>query len=178
MAKVLYHVTMSLDGCIAGPEHSMSWMTQLPPDEPPVEGLAVAGTSGAALAGRNGYDVGRKAGSKLYGGAFSGAIFVLTHNPPTDETDPAYTFVSGDIRPIVGTALDAADGKDVLILGGTIAAQCVEAGLLDEIFVHISPVLLGQGIPLFPSSLPPVVLDPISNTQVGRTTNLRYRVVR
>ncbi|NEA36777.1 dihydrofolate reductase family protein [Streptomyces sp. SID13031] len=177
MAKVLYHVTMSLDGFIAGPEHSMSWMAQ-GDSGPQDEGMAVAKTSGAALAGRNGYEIGRQAGSELYGGAYSGPIFILTHRPPTDETNPAYTFLSGDIRPIVKTALDAAGGKDLLILGGTIAAQCIEAGLLDELFVHVSPVLLGQGIPLFRSTGPLVTLDPISSTQVGRTTNLRYRVVR
>jgi dihydrofolate reductase len=178
MAKVLYHATMTLDGFIAGPEHSMDWMALVADDAPQDEGMAVAETSGAALAGRHGYDIGRQAGSKLYGGAYTGPIFVLTHRPPTDETDPVYTFLSGDIRPVVKTALEAAGGKDLLILGGTIAAQCIEAGLLDEIFVHVAPVLLGQGTPLFRSTAPAVALDPISSTQVGRTTNLRYRVVR
>jgi dihydrofolate reductase len=176
MAKVLYHVTMSLDGFIAGPEHSMEWM-KVADSGPQPEGMEVARTSGAALAGRHGYEIGRRAGSELYGGAYSGPIFVLTHNPPTDETNPVYSFVSGDIRPVVKTALDAADGKDLLILGGTVAAQCIEAGLLDELFIHIAPVLLGQGIPLFRSTGPFVALEPISSTQVGRSTNLRYRVI-
>ncbi|MFI5708224.1 dihydrofolate reductase family protein [Kribbella sp. NPDC051620] len=176
MAKVLYHVTMSLDGFIAGPEHSMAWMAQAPVG-PQDEGMAVAKTSGAALAGRNGYEIGRQAGSELYGGAYTGPIFVLTHNPPANETNPAYTFVSGDIRPVVKTALDAAGGKDLLVLGGTVAAQCIEAGLLDELFIHVSPILLGQGVPLYRSTGPAVALEPISSKQVGRSTNLRFRVI-
>ncbi|GAA0937715.1 dihydrofolate reductase family protein [Kribbella koreensis] len=176
MAKVLYHVTMSLDGFIAGPEHSMEWM-KAAGSGPQPEGMEVAKTSGAALAGRNGYDAGRRVGGELYGGAYDGPIFVLTHNPPADEPNPAYTFVSGDIRPVVKTALEAADGKDLLILGGTVAAQCIEAGLLDELFIHIAPILLGQGIPLFRSTGPLVSLEPISITQVGASANLRYRVL-
>jgi dihydrofolate reductase len=176
MAKVLYHVTMSLDGFIAGPEHSMDWLFNLN-SGPNEEGMAVIDTLGAAMAGRNGYDAGRKAGGELFGGAYKGPVFVLTHRPPTDEERP-YIFLSGDIRDAVSTALEAADGKDLLVLGGTIAEQCIRADLLDEILIHIAPVLLGDGIPLFRSSGPTVALDPISNHQEGRTTNLRFRVVR
>jgi dihydrofolate reductase len=177
MAKVLYHVTMSLDGFIAGPEHSMDWMSQLSGGRQE-EGMAVAGTLGAAIAGRHGYDAGRKAGGELYGGAYQGPIFVMTHRPPTDETDPAYTFLSGDIRPAVEAALRAAGGKDVLILGGTLAEQCITAGVLDEIFVHVAPVLLGDGIPFFRSTGPFVALEPISSTHEAGTTSLRFRVRR
>jgi dihydrofolate reductase len=177
MAKVLYHVTMSLDGFIAGPGHTMSWLSQADLG-PQSEGMAVPETLGAALAGRHGYDAGRQAGGELYGGAYDGPIFVLTHRPPSDETDPAYTFLSGDITAAVETALAAAGGKDLLVLGGTVAGQCLQAGLLDEIFVHIAPVLLGDGIPLFRSGDLTVDLDPISNTQEGRSTNLRFAVRR
>jgi dihydrofolate reductase len=177
MAKVLYHVTMSLDGFIAGPGHSMDWLfgAGLGRND---EGMAVVDTTGAAIAGRNGYEAGRKVGGELFGGAWHGPIFVLTHQPPTDETRPEITFLSGDIRPIISTAMAAADGKDVLILGGTIARQCIEAGLLDEMLVHVAPMLLGDGIPLFRRTGPVVKLDPISSTHSGRSTNLRFKVVR
>jgi dihydrofolate reductase len=145
---------------------------------PQSEGMAVPETLGAALAGRNGYELGRRAGGELYGGAYRGPIFILTHRPPTDETNPDYTFLSGDITDAVKTALAAAEGKDLLVLGGTVAGQCLQAGLLDEIFVHVAPVLLGDGIPFFRSTNLTVDLDPISNTQEGRSTNLRYAVRR
>lgn len=194
MAKVLYHVTMSLDGFIAGPGHTMDWMAASQEggqsDETTgseaggskagdsSEGMAVAETLGAAIAGRHGYDAGKKAGGELYGGAFQGPIFVMTHRPPAAEDDPAYTFLSGDIRPAVAAALEAANGKDLLILGGTLAEQCLRAGVLDEIFVHIAPILLGDGIPFFRSTGPFAVLDPIGTTTEGRSTNLRFRVRR
>ncbi len=189
MAKVLYHVTMSLDGFIAGPGHTMDWMAASEeggqPDETTAsesgdssEGMAVPATLGAAMAGRHGYDAGKKSGGEFYGGAFQGPIFVMTHRPTADEDDPAYTFLSGDIRPAVATALEVANGKDVLIAGGTLAEQCLQAGLLDEIFVHIAPILLGDGIPFFRSTGGFAVLDPISTTTEGRSTNLRFRVRR
>ena len=189
MAKVLYHVTMSLDGFIAGPGHTMDWMgasqeggqsdqTSARESGDSSEGMAVAATLGAAIAGRNGYDAGKKSGGELYGGAFQGPIFVMTHQPPADEDNPAYTFLSGDIRPAVATALKAANGKDVLIAGGTLAEQCLRAGLLDQIFVHIAPILLGDGIPFFRSTGAFAVLDPISTSTEGRSTNLRFRVRR
>jgi dihydrofolate reductase len=176
MAKVLYHVTMSLDGFIAGPEHSMDWLfgQDFGGGE---ETRQAARSTGAAIAGRNGYEVGRKAGHELFGGAWSGPIFVLTNNPPTDEINPAYTFVSGDLRPVVASALEAAAGKNVLLLSGVLAAQAIEAGLLDEIRIQLVPVLLGQGIPLFRSTGPTVALEPLASTPAGKTTSLRYRVI-
>lgn len=104
--------------------------------------------------------------------------FVLTHQPPTDEHDPDVTFLTGDICAAVGTAVEAAAGKDVLVVGGAVAEQCVGAGLLDEILIHVAPVLLGKGIRLFERSGPAVDLEPISVSRSGRITNLRFSVVR
>jgi dihydrofolate reductase len=86
--------------------------------------------------------------------------------------------LTGDIRAAVGKALEAAAGKDLLVLGGTVAEQCVGAGLLDEILIHVAPVLLGDGIRLFDRSGPVVDLEPISVSRSGRITNLRFSVVR
>ena len=76
--KVLWHFTMSLDGFVAGPEHQMDWMagTTLRP------GLAgeYVKTTGAVLGGRDGWDRATR-GSRPYGGAWDGPIFVLTHHP-------------------------------------------------------------------------------------------------
>ena len=74
---------------------------------------------------------------------FSGPTFVLTHRPP-DPPDPDVTYLSGDIAEAVATALDAARGKNLQILG-TEASQCLRRGLVDEIMVVVLPVLLGDG---------------------------------
>ena len=76
--KVFMHFTMSLDGFVAGPEHSMDWMTGFT-GRPGVIDEYVQ-TTGAVLGGRDGWAVFPDA-SATYGGAWNGATFVLTHHP-------------------------------------------------------------------------------------------------
>jgi dihydrofolate reductase len=65
----------------------------------------------------------------------------------------------------------------VVVLGANIAKQCLEARLLDEIIVHIAPVLVGAGIRFFESAgSAPIRLEPISSRVEGETTVLRYAV--
>jgi dihydrofolate reductase len=64
----------------------------------------------------------------------------------------------------VTIAKEAAGDGDVVILGANVARQCLESGLLDEIIVHVAPVLLGDGVRLFErAGREPVQLDPISS---------------
>ena len=110
-------------------------------------------TTGAILAGRRSYNVGRKAErretSEPFGGRWTGPQFIITHDPPDDEEDPTITFLSGDIRDAVATALEAAEGKNLLVLGANVARQCLDEGLVDEILIQLMPVLLGDGVRLF-----------------------------
>ncbi len=145
--KVLWHVTMSLDGFIAGPDDGMDWIARFADPNPVVD--QVIQTTGAVLSGRRSYNVGRKPGlppeyRKVFGGAWNGPVFVLTHHAPDDEEDATITFLSGDIRSAVATGLRAAEGKNLLIIGASLAHQCIEAGLIDEILVQGSayPILL------------------------------------
>jgi len=101
MGIVLVHTTVSLDGFTAGPNHGMDWIfdSRLLPNEP-IEAIEdVIRTTGAILAGRGTYDVGRRSARSETGGAFggrwSGPQVVLTHRPPTDEEDREVTFLSG-----------------------------------------------------------------------------------
>ncbi|HZD70038.1 MAG TPA: dihydrofolate reductase family protein [Actinomycetes bacterium] len=173
--KVLWHVTMSLDGFIAGRDDSMDWMTGY------ATSLAdeVIRTTGAVLAGRRGYELGRQRGSKPYGGAWMGPQFVLTHNPPDSFPDPTITFLSEPIQAAVDTALEAADGKNLVLFGASIGRQCIERGLVDELLVHLVPVLLGDGLRLLqaPGSQR-VTLERIGLGQSGQVTDLRFRVVK
>ena len=196
---VLWHFTMSLDGFIAGREHDMNWLAPYAASHPTIDGIVkeVVGRIGAALSGRRGYDLGRKPGldptfRKLFGGAWSGPEFVLTHDPPTDEADADYTFLSGDIAAAVETALQAAKGKDLLVLGADIARQCLEAGLIDEILVHIAPVLLGTGVRFFGSDwvgsdddgrsdstcFPTTALETVEMVPAEQISILRYSVTK
>src|SRR5256886_7524911 len=150
--KVLWHVTMSLDGFIAGPDDGMDWIARFADPNPVVD--QVIQTIGAVLSGRRSYDVGRRPGlppefRKVYGGAWNGPVFVLTHHAPDDEEDATITFLSGDIRSAVATALRAAEGKDLLIIGADLARQCIEAGVIYGILRQVAPHLVGRGVPLF-----------------------------
>jgi len=115
MDSVLVHTLMSPDGFIAGPDDDMSWVLQHAGDMPSAVVDEVIARTGAVLAGRRVYDVGRRVqrpdAPGLFGGRWSGPHFILTHTPPSDETHPSYIFLSGDIRDAMATARTAADGR-------------------------------------------------------------------
>jgi dihydrofolate reductase len=172
---------MSLDGFVAGPQDDMDWIFDYPA---PAGGADVMATTGAMLSGRHTYEVGRRATagtetSAAYGGAWSGVQFVLTHQARTAEDDDAVVFLSGDVADAVATGLAAARGKNLEVLGTDVTAQCLARGLVDEIYVHVLPVLLGAGVPLFHSPvMTPVALEPMISSSDGSVTSLRFRVTK
>ena len=181
MALVRVHTTMSLDGYIAGPGGDMDWVFERGSDVPGALIQEVIDSTGAILAGRGSYDVGRRSTRpetrKPFGGRWSGPQFVLTHDPPADEEDPSITFISGEIRDAVAMALDAAEGKNVLIFGANTADQALAEGLVDEILIHLMPLILGGGVRLFGGALGRRIdLEPIEIGGTGAVANLRYRV--
>ena len=171
---VLWHVTMSLDGFIAGPDDAMDWIFEYKDPIPELD--EVIQSLGAALTGRRGYEVGRQRGWKLYGGAWTGPTFVLTHEVPDVDFDPSVTF-SDDVGHAVVQARAAAGGKNVLVIGAETARSCLRAGLIDEVLVHIVPVLLGAGVRLFSAGgSGPIKLEKVGLTEAGQITTLRLRV--
>ena len=102
----------------------------------------------------------------------------FTHHPPEDPDDPSLTFLTCSVREAVGTAARAAGDKKVVIFGANLARQCIAEGLVDEIFIHLLPVLLGDGTRLFgrPGAAP-VNLEAVSVTRAGQITNLGFRVL-
>jgi dihydrofolate reductase len=123
MGNVFVHTMMSLDGFIAGPNDDMSWVFRHAGDMPGAVVDEVIARTGAVLAGRRVYEVGRRVqrpeARGLFDGRWRGPHFILTHAPPTDETDPSFSFLFGDVRDAVATALTAAGGRDVLVLAAT-----------------------------------------------------------
>jgi dihydrofolate reductase len=176
--KVFIHATTSLDGFIADTAGTLDWAFAFP--GPSAQAVReIIASIGAAVAGRHGYDLGMMRGDqKLYGGAWSGPQFVLTHRPADVPRDPAITFVSGGIRKAIETARAAAGSKDVVVIGANIAQQSLAEGLVDEVLLHVVPLLLGEGIRLFASpAARQITLEPISVGQSGQVTDLRFRVV-
>ena len=76
----------------------------------------------------------------------------------------------------MATALDAAGGKNLEILGAGVATQCLQRGLVDEILVYVLPVLLGDGIRFSSPGLGRIDLEPVDSTRSGAVTILRFRV--
>ena len=180
--KVVVNRAMSLDGFIAGPGHRMDWGGGRPLAEfvAPDDFAEVAAATGAMLIGRRTWEVGDEMEAEDPGTVdypFSGPFFLLTHRA-LEPPEPDVTILSGDIGAAVATALDAAGGKNLEILGADVAGQCLGRGLVDEILVYVLPLLLGDGIPFSSPGLTRVDLEPVSSTRSGDATILRFRVRR
>ena len=181
MGKVLWHTPLSLDGFIAGPDDDVGWVFDVDGGSGQTADEVVRST-GALLVGRRTQDVEDRLQPGFYGGAFRGPFFVLRHDPPAQP--PVVKGVTGQfldmgIEEAVTLAKKAADGANVVILGANVARQCLEAGLLDEIIVHIAPVLVGDGVRFFENAGgAPIRLEAISSREEGETTVLRYAVCR
>ncbi len=173
--KVVVNRSMSLDGFIAAPGDAMDWIFDFGAPEVSAE---FAAATGAMLVGRRTYEVGKRMQAEdpsTVDYPFSGPTFLLTHRPP-DPPDPGVTVLTGDIGDAVETALAAAGGKNLEILGADVAGQCLQRGLVDEILIYLVPVLLGDGTRFAAPDLPKIDLEPIGSRRAGAVTILRYRV--
>jgi len=179
MSKVMIHATVSLDGFMADMNGGVGWMDGFPVD-PSDETLvgAVVQQIGAIVGGANKTQT-VEDGEVPYGGLLGVPVFLMTHTPhePIVKDDVRYTFVVDDIASAVRTAQRAAGEKWVSLLGGSISRQCLELGLVDEIQLHVVPVLLGEGISLFTGLGSKVVLERLETSAFASEVHLRYRVL-
>ena len=200
--KVVIDVSMSLDGFIAGVDDSreqplgaggdrlFEWFSDgdTPSRWYPDFKMSAASAKlfdefadrvGAVLTGRRTYDV-----SDAWGGDGPQPgipLFVLTHQVPKDapQGNPPYTFVTDGINSGVEQALRAAHGKEVSLMGSKVVQQCLRLGLLDEITIHLVPVLLGRGVRLFDDlDQGSVQLSVARVVDAPGVTHLTYRVIR
>jgi dihydrofolate reductase len=173
MTKIVLSMTTSLDG-IAAPqtldpegfalfERIMSWVFPLRSwrEQQGMEGGEdsldsrvwgdIFARFGPQIVGRSMFDY----GFEPWGDnpPFHAPVFVLTHRGQDrieKQGGTSYTFVTGGIEAAVEQARAVADGKDVLLAGGvSVAQQALAAGLVDEIVLHVTPVLVGEGMRLF-----------------------------
>jgi dihydrofolate reductase len=173
MSKVVVGMTVSLDG-IAGPESAdadgmalfgaimgwvfplRSWREQQGQEggEDSVDSRVWAeefARFGPQVVGRTMFDYGYQSWGE--NPPFHAPVFVLTHRGQErieKQGGTSYTFVTGGIEAAVEQARAVADGKDVLLAGGvSVARQGLAAGLVDEVVLHVTPLLAGRGVPLF-----------------------------
>jgi dihydrofolate reductase len=107
-------------------------------------------------------------------------VFVLTHHQraPLSLHDTTFTFVTDGVESALQQARAAAHGKDVAIAGGASAVrQYLAAGLLDELYLHIVPIVLGAGERIF-DDVGALVLEPVKVVASPAVTHVKYRVVR
>lgn len=196
MTEIFTSATMSLDGYIAGPDESgfdrlFRWYDSgevtmetarpdltfhLSPASADYVRTAIE-TIGAFVVGRHLFDVTDGWHGKH---PYDKPVVVLTHRPPEDwpHPDAPFRFVTEGIDAAIEQARELAGGKAIGVNGGTIASQCLDAKLLDEVWIDLAPVILGAGTPFF-SSLAGAPYDlegPVSTVQGIDVTHLRYRV--
>jgi dihydrofolate reductase len=108
-------------------------------------------------------------------------VFVLTHHErePLTLADTTFTFVTDGIESALAQATDAAGGNDVFLGGGPDSInQYLAAGLVDEIHLHVAPILLGGGKRLFEGVGPDLRLEELRAVEAPGVAHLDYRVVR
>jgi dihydrofolate reductase len=170
---------MSLDGYVAAPDDDMRWIFEVL-TEPSESAHEVMTGLGAIVMGRGTYEVEDRDRPGIYGGAWKGALFVLTHERPATVPDwMTGTYVHDGVEDAIARAKAAAGELDIGILGPSIARRAIDAGLLDEIFVHVAPILLGDGTRLLDRpGTRQTVLEKVSVADAGQLTDLRYRVLK
>jgi dihydrofolate reductase len=200
VGTVIVDLSVSLDGYVAGPgdgaaggplgrggEALFTWMGAGPPENeverrlrPPDGSMPVVrewrSGGGAIISGRRTFDI---AGGWADGHPIDVPIFVVTHSVPTGgEWSPRVSFVTEGVGRALELAQEAAGDGVVSISGASVAQELLRAGLLDEIQVSVTPVLLGGGVRLFDHFDGPVELEQIRVVPSDGVTHLRYRVVR
>jgi dihydrofolate reductase len=112
---------------------------------------------------------------------FHKPVFVVTHHKrePLTLSDTTFTFVTDGIESALEQAREAAVGKDVFIGGGAqIINEYLTAGLVDELELHIVPLILGGGERLFDGVGPELKLEQIRAVEAPGVTHLKYRVIK
>lgn len=203
MGKVIFNMSMSLDGYVAGPndgpenglgdggEALFNWYFSGDTEVAISSGTPVLKVSaqsakilkeafasyGAGVWGRKTFDI-----AHAWGGHPPGSpAFIVTHHIPQEwvrEGSP-FTFVTDGVESAIRQAQKAAGDKDVVVCTASILQQCLNAGLMDEIHVDVAPVLLGGGVRLFDRlAISPLALEPIRVIQAPGVTHLGFRIIK
>jgi dihydrofolate reductase len=204
MSKVTAEISVSLDGFVAGPNDSVDnplgdggeklheWVLRLrswrqahgheggetgADDDRFAASIAA---TGAIVMGRRMFDH----AEEPWGDEppFHKPVFVLTHRPRdplVKEGGTTFTFVDDRIESAIAQARAAAGEQDVAVASAQVIQQSIAGGLLDELEVHLVPILLGGGVPFFdfdPETAERIELEPIHAIDSPGVTHLRFRV--
>jgi len=191
MALVICDMSVSLDGYVTGPHDSREnpfgdgaqslhdWMFDAATDEDRALLQELLDGCGAVVMGRTSFDKNEGDGGWGDGGPVGDTpCFVVTHNKPTRSYPSVFTFVTDGVPSAIDQAKDAAADKVVGLHGATVMQQALPLGLVDEIRVHVIPILLGGGTPLFGSLKSSITLERIQTLVTPAATHIGYRVIK
>ncbi|MGP4024562.1 dihydrofolate reductase family protein [Actinomadura sp. 3N407] len=192
MALIRLYMTMSLDGFVTGPHDNadaplgingfrlFNWLDRRNDPGPSGQVYGEALATRAVISGRRTYELADRWQGDHHDGV---PIFVLTHDVPDDPPPGSVHYVT-DVRACAAQARTAVGDGDVMVHGAGAAQALLRAGELDELELHVVPVLLGQGRRLF-DNLPAKHIDldlirrlttPDTEEPTKQVTHLRYRV--
>jgi dihydrofolate reductase len=192
MSLIRLYMTISLDGYVAGPRDSaddplgvggfrlFNWLDLRNGPGPSGQVFREAMATRAVVAGRRTYELANRWNGDHHDGV---PIFVLTHHVPNDPPPGTVRYVT-DVTDCAHQARAAVGEGEVMVHGAGAAQALLQAGQIDELELHVVPVLLGQGRRLF-DDLPPEHVElelvrrlatPSDVDLAQRVTHLRYRV--
>jgi dihydrofolate reductase len=186
MAATLLYTSVSVDGYATGRDGDLTRLHRWLFDFEQLTGREVADavtarfrSAGSIIFGRRTFD----SGQDPWGDddVFDSPVFVVTHEArePVARNGTVFTFVSGDPARILDRARAAAGAKDVVIMGSPdVAIQFLRAGLIDELVLHVVPVLLGAGTRLFGDLASPIELEFSDWMPAGEVAMVTYAVIR
>lgn len=203
MGKVIFNITVSLDGFVAGPNDSpenglgdggdalFNWYFSGDTEVAISEGTPLLkvskqsadlikrsiATYGAGVWGRRTFDI-----AHAWGGHPPGSpAFIMTHHFPPEwvyEGSP-FTFVTDGVESAIQQAKKAAGDKNVVVCTASVLQQAINAGLMDEIHLDVANVILGQGVRLFDHlNLGPIELERIHMIEAPNVTHMAFRIAK
>jgi len=191
MGMVILHMSMSLDGFVAGPNVGMErplgeggerlhdWLFDSGDPRDAEVAAEMVAEIGAVVLGNRTFTV----GEEHWGGATPYPVpsFVLTHSARKELVKGAtsFIFVTDGVENALERAREAAGEKAVILMGAETAQQFLRAGLLDEIQLNLVPVLLGDGLRLLEHlGTDHIELERLRVIESSRATHLRFRVLK
>jgi dihydrofolate reductase len=192
MAKLIYDVSMSLDGYITvadvrpeaglgeGGERLHAWAMSDNLDPRSQEIMDEGMTVGASIVGRTTYDLSIQYwGADGPTGAARIPVVIVSHSLPDDVPGAGIYHFVDNIEAALETAKKLAGDKDIDITGSDVAKQFLQSGYIDELTIHMVPMIFGSGTHLFGDlDSKHVSLEPVEVIQTSEVIHLRFRVVK
>ena len=150
MSQIVLYIACSLDGFIARPDGNIDWLTVLPnPENTDHDYGAFLSTIGTTVMGRKTYDELLGFGIEWpYNGI---QTYILTKNPDLKIVSPETDLLTGDVAGFISRLKENSEKDIWLIGGGQIITYFLNHDLVDKMMITFIPVILGEGIPLFPA---------------------------